>query len=167
MSLFSFMNAFESILNDAMATPGKLASLRAAVPSEEAAAEIARELVDIEETLDDLGERVDDLLDDHPLSIDLHNTALQLAYLRGDERRFEFHRKVLGAIADAVQATGDGISAATAYRPLNESEIYLVINRLELEVAGQREVEEDGATFVAVEARDHDGNVRSVYFEKP
>ncbi|HEY0787153.1 MAG TPA: DUF4919 domain-containing protein [Thermoanaerobaculia bacterium] len=161
------MNKFESVLNDALGDPAKLASLRGARLDEETEQEIGRELVEIEETLDDLGERVDDLLDDHPLSIDLHNTALQLAYLRGDERRFELHRRVLDAIADAVRATGDGISPATAYRPLNESEIYLLINRLELEAVGQREVEEGGATFVAIEARDAEGNVRSVYFVKP
>ncbi len=161
------MNQFESILADALANPEALAALRRG-KREDAVdeAEIGRELREIEETLDDLGERVDDLLDEHPLSIDLHNAALQLAYLRGDERRFEFHRNVLDAIAAAVLATGDGISAATAYRPLHDSEIYLAINRLELDVAGQREVEEDGKTFVAIEGRDAAGNVRSVYFEK-
>lgn len=161
------MNTFESILAPALADPEALASLRRSRSSGEGEEEIGRELAEIEETLDDLGERVDDLLDEHPLSIDLHNAALQLAYLRGDERRFEFHRKVLDAIAGAVQATGDGISAATAYRPLNESEIYLVINRLELEVAGQRQLEESGTVFAVIEARDAQGNVRSVYFVKP
>jgi hypothetical protein len=74
---------------------------------------------------------------------------------------------VLDAIADAVQTTGDGISPLTAFRPLHEAEIYLVINRFELDVAGQRDVEEDGRSFVVVEGRDAQGNVRSVYFVKP
>ncbi|HEU5161530.1 MAG TPA: DUF4919 domain-containing protein [Thermoanaerobaculia bacterium] len=161
------MSTFEAILNDALTSPEKLLALRARSLDADADEEIRKELLEIEETLDDLGERIDDLLDDQPLSIDLHNTALQLAYLRGDEERFDFHRRVLDAIADAVQATGDGVSPSSAYRPLQESEMYLVINRLELDVAGQREVEEEGKTFDVIEGRDAKGNVRSVYFERP
>ena len=161
------MSTFEAILNDALTSPEKLWALRARSRDAESDEEIRKQLLEIEETLDDLGERVDDLLDDEPLSIDLHNTALQLAYLRGDEGRFEFHRKVLDAIAAAVQSTGDGVSPASAYRPIQESEMYLVINRLELDVAGQREVEEDGKTFDVIEGRDAKGNVRSLYFERP
>lgn len=160
------MNRFESILTDALDHPEKLAALRATGRDEAAEEEVRKEIIEIEETLDDLSERIDDLLDEQPLSIDLHNTALQLAYLRGDEERFDFHRRVLDAIADTVQATGDGTSPATAYRPLHEAEIYLVVNRLELDVAGQREVGEDGKIFDVIEGRDAQGNVKALYFER-
>jgi hypothetical protein len=161
------MTGFEAILSDALSSPEKLVALRARERDEAADEEVRKDLLEIEEALDELGERVDDLLDEHPLSIDLHNTALQLAYLRGDEARFELHRRVLDALADAVAASGDGASPATAYRPLHESEMYLVINRLELEVAGQRELEDGGTRYDVIEGRDPEGNVRAVYFERP
>jgi hypothetical protein len=160
------MNGFEAILDDALASPETFSALRARARDDDADELVRKELLEIEEALDEIGERVDDLLDEQPLSIDLHNTALQLAYLRGDEARFELHRRVLDAIADAVQASGDGISAATAYRPLHESEMYLLINRLELEVAGHRELEDDGRTYDIIEGRDAEGNLRAVYFER-
>jgi hypothetical protein len=161
------MSKFESIVNQALADPGRLAALRAEAAAAADGEEARRELAEIEDALDELGERVDDLLDEQPLSIDLHNAALQLAYLRGDEARFELHRRVLDAIAESVRASGDGASAPGAFRPLHESEMYLLVNRLELDVAGRREAEEDGATFDVIEGRDAAGNQRSIWFRRP
>lgn len=85
----------------------------------------------------------------------------------GDVGRAQFHGWVLDGLLNAILASGDGLSQATAYHVLTVSEEYAVLDVLGLQSEQQSlQHADDGTSYDMFKVKDKkNGEKREVYFD--
>lgn len=85
----------------------------------------------------------------------------------GDVGRAQFHGWVLDGLLDAILASGDGLTQATAYHVLTVSEEYAVLDVLGLRSEQQSlEHGDDGSSYDVFRAKDKSsGEKREIFFD--
>jgi hypothetical protein len=104
-------------------------------------------------------------LNTYYVSLAAHYAAALAHAKLGDKQRETFHARVWAGMMRSVLASGDGLTAATAYKILTVSDQYHALNALKL-TRGKRVVaREQGRIFDRWEAKTEDGRDRLVYFD--
>ncbi len=85
----------------------------------------------------------------------------------GETGRAEFHAWVLDGLIDAILASGDGLTQATAYHVLTVSEEYVVLDVLGLRSEQQSlQHADDGTSYDVFNVKDkNSGEKREIYFD--
>lgn len=104
------------------------------------------------------------VLDDNYLDLDAHYLSARCLARAGEEDKANLHVAVYVGLLDAIAASGDGKSPATAYQVLSVAEEYAVIRRLKRRPVGQALIDSGGHAFDKMDVTDEAGQTSSLYF---
>ncbi len=106
------------------------------------------------------------ILNSDYLNLEAHMVCEVTSDSLGEISRAHFHGWVCDGLLDAILASGDGLSQATAYHVLTVSEEYVVLDVLGLQSRGQSlEHADDGTSYDIFKVKDkNSGEKREVYF---
>jgi Domain of unknown function (DUF4919) len=107
----------------------------------------------------------DKVLSDNYLDVDAHFVAMIAADKLGESSRAAHHKYVAKGILDSIFKSGDGKTAATAFKVIAVSEEYALVRVLGLQVQGQSLQHAEGHSYDILKTVDpQTKSERSIYF---
>jgi hypothetical protein len=102
-------------------------------------------------------------IDEVYVDIDAHLVAAFCEDNAGDHAAAQLDRDIGAGLAASIK-TGDGLSQATAFTPIDVGEEYALMRTLGLRVAGQALIQQGGHAYDALTAVDQAGHQATYYF---